>query len=239
MGFCWSLIFISCALLTFPSFATAKGNKVLSKTALSLGAQQFQKMLVDRPQMAKWKMRSKALDHWAIEQFAGKNVQGSIRWDNGELTNNSPEYTAESSYNDGKPFIRIRGKVKTDSPESLWSAFIFECFNIKNSPKHETVTKAAIEGLLSRAQFIEGQTRVEFDTMHQSAMFYKSFLLPTAQSKKIKLHPSLWHADQNDTYVAWIRKYNNPNYYPFNSYGAYYDKYIESIYLESQAKLNH
>lgn len=194
------------------------------------GQLQLMKMLTDRPRMKKWSARNRFIDTWAASQFAGAAGHGKILWDNGALTNKTAEYVAESTKIAGRSIIRIRNNDTSDSPELMWAAFVFECFNIQNSIKHAEVNKAAFEGNLRREQFIEAKTRVEFDTMHKTATFFNSYVNPYAKAHNIVVHPALWYADQNDSYQAWIRKYTDPNYYPFNSYGAYYDSNIASIY---------
>lgn len=229
MTVCKALVsMLLCFILSGPN-VNAQEKTQLSKEAIVKGSSEYHKMLTARPVMATWKLRNSFLDRWAVERFAGKGSGGLIQWNDEKLENSSKEYNAESSWNNGKPYIRIRQGNSLDTPESLWAAFVFECFNVQNCQRHNAVAKMAEAGDLTRAQFIEGHTRVEYDTLLKTAQFYNKFIAPMARSKKVLVHPNLWHANVNDSYEAWIRLYNDPNYYPFNSFGTYYDQYIQPI----------
>jgi hypothetical protein len=199
----------------------------LSTADLQHGESQLEQMLQDRPEMRKMVTKGDAIWLWVVRQLAGEACHQRIVV---EDFKEPPFECASQFHNDGNSaVIRLRKTDRTGQSipaEILWHAFIFECFNIKHGPDSDTISNQANNGKLSRKQYIEGITRYEFEAFRDTVNFYETVYLPFAIDHNYVTDPELWGMRAPSTYEAWIAQYTDPAYYPYDSYGAFYDSQI-------------
>lgn len=216
---------------------TAPRASTLSAQDLQFGEQQLQTMLHDRPQMVNIIMQNEPIWPWAVRQFAGEAANQRIYWNSNELSDKGFEYDSDHSYPTKARLgcIRLR---KTDehgkalAPDRLLSAFVFECNNIRNGPAFHSVYETSLKGKISREQFIEQNTQIEFAATKRTADFYETVYLPLAQRRHYTVTPAYWEADSPKNYTDWIARYKDPAKYPWSYWGKYYDESIVP-YLKS------
>lgn len=219
------------------STTAPKASKTLSAQDLQFGEQQLQKMRQDRPQLAKILFKNGPIWPWAVRQFAGEAANQRIYWNSNELSDKGFEYDSDHSYPTTARLgcIRLRKKDehgKELAPDRLLAAFVFECHNISNGPAFDRVYETSLTGKLSKNQFIEQNTKIEFEATRKTADFYRRVYLPLAQKEHYATNPLYWEAESPTTYAAWIGQYKDPQKYPWSYWGKYYDESIVP-YLKS------
>jgi hypothetical protein len=192
-------------------------------------------MLHDRPVMKEWlELNSSFPSKWAVRQFAGAGGVGRIYWDSNQLDEAGNEYYASSKYPSRGKFgsIRLRSinhvTGKPYDAETLWHGFVFETFNIQNAKEFQRIDNEAEHGRLSKEQFIEKTTRVEFAALQRTAKFYGTVIYPAAYKNNIETKPKIWGSWSPKTYEAWIAQYTDHHHYPFDSFGKIYDRQYSS-----------
>lgn len=213
-----------------PSTAALKAPQTLSPQDLQFGEQQVKKMIADRPQLAKILLKNEPIWPWAVRQFAGEAANERIYWSSGAVGGGF-EFDAEQSPPDGgKPgFIRLRKTDEHGKPlaaNRLLAAFVFECFNIRGGPAFDSLYEEALTGKLTKDQYIDKGTRIEFAATRKAADFYRTIYLPLAKKRNYDLDPQYWEAETPTTYPAWRAQYTNRAGYPWSFWGKYYDESI-------------
>lgn len=223
------------------SLGAAKEAQTLSPKDLQFGEQQVKTMIVDRPQLAKILLKNEPIWPWAVRQFAGEAANERIYWSPGAVGGGF-EFDSEQSPPDRGTagFIRLR-KIdehgKPLAPNRLLAAFVFECFNIRGGPAFDSLYEEALTGALSKDQYIEKGTRIEFAATRKAADFYRNIYLPLAKKRHYELDPFYWEAESPTTYAAWRAQYTDRSEYPWSFWGKYYDESIVP-YLEAVKKYN-
>lgn len=224
-----AFFFVSCQC-ALPKTASSQDD-TLTAADLTHGRSQLQKMLRDRPAMSAWlDIDGFFPSKWAVQQFAGAGGVGRIYWNPNELNEASNEYYGSSSYPSGGKFgaIRLRSINRaTGKPydaETLWHGFVFETFNIQNAKEFRQIDTDAKQGQLTKEQFIEKSTRLEFTALQRTADFYKTVIYPALYKKNVQTKPKIWGCYSPKTYEAWIAQYTDHSYYPFDAFGKIYDR---------------
>jgi len=203
----------------------------LSPQDLQFGEQQVQKLLIDRPRLAKVLLKNEPIWPWVVRQFAGEAAGQRIYWNSSALNDKDFDYDADHSAPEpGEPgYIRLRKTDKYGQPmaaERLLAALVFECYNINNSPAFDRVYQAALKGNLSQDQYIEQNAQIEFEAGRKTATFYHTIFEPLARKRHYNTAPLYWEAESPATYAAWRAQYTDRTGYPWSFWGKYYDESI-------------
>lgn len=213
------------------SVGAAKEAQTLSPKDLQFGEQQVQKLLIDRPRLAKVLLKNEPIWPWVVRQFAGEAAGQRIYWNSSALNDKDFDYDADHSAPEpSEPgYIRLRKTDKYGQPmaaERLLAALVFECYNINSSPAFERVYQTALSGKLTQEQFIEQNAQIEFEAGRKTATFYRTVFEPLARNRHYDTAPLYWEAESPTTYAAWREQYTDRKGYPWSFWGKYYDESI-------------
>lgn len=208
------------------------------QSQLKAGKDQLCQMLSDRPVMREFVQPGDKLWQWTIRQFAGDAAGVPIKWSTTKL-DKTDEYIAENEYpTEGRAgYIRMR---KTDakgvplSADTLWSSFVFECYNIGNGAKFQQVYIKALHSSCNENQWIEDNTRIEYDSYKKTRQFFDEVIEPMARQRNIKVDSRLWGKTVPATYEEWIAIYQNRNEYPW----SYWGQFFKTTVLPYRERLN-
>jgi hypothetical protein len=213
------------------SVGAAKEAQTLSPQDLQFGEQQVQKLLIDRPQLAKILLKSEPIWPWVVRQFAGEAAGQRIYWNSSALSDKDFDYDSDHSAPEANEpgYIRLRKIDKYGQPmaaERLLAALVFECYNINSSPAFERVYQTALSGKLTQEQFIEQNAQIEFEAGRKTATFYRTVFEPLARNRHYDTAPLYWEAESPTNYAAWRAQYTDRKGYPWSFWGKCYDESI-------------
>lgn len=232
--------------ITFSAFAAPVGAQQASLTPpdiravslndanLAFGRQQVDQILRDRPEMTVYVHSGDPVYNWAIRQLAGGAVGSPISWA-GDFGNYPAEFNAYHAppYGTVKGYITLRRQFvagplanKLVPGNILWSSFVFELFNISNTRQLLANYRAALDGKVTRQEFIAAGARNEFKAVAKMAAFYHQFWLPLIKKRHLRSDASAWFVDTPATYEQWISQFTDPSHYPYSYWGKYYDEKI-------------
>jgi tetratricopeptide (TPR) repeat protein len=172
-------------------------KKQITPEALRRGEEQVRQMLHDRPVMAKYGEKARALYQWAARKFAGEDMGQEIRWDGSEPLHAPSDCDCPR---DGQPDrIRLR-KSSADKPdngkehsfEELWMCAVFELYNASNTEGFARTYEAARRGEFTRDQYVMAQAIVESLTAEKTRSFYIHVYLPWTKEVRESTNPTLW-----------------------------------------------
>jgi hypothetical protein len=211
----------------------------LSAEDLAFGRQQVAQMVKDRPEMARWVREEDAVWEFCVRGFAGAAIGESILWNS---TIPLQDFRADhlGPYKGAKGYIRLRNiyasgeyRGKPLPCEVLWAGVVFEIENMRSTSGFNLLHSLAIQGKLTREEWILGHTKLEYAACHRAAEDYQRLWRPLAATRPVSRTPELWGCNLPKTYEAWIILHNDPKGYPWNVFGAYYDQtvmpYRESV----------
>jgi hypothetical protein len=219
------------SLTNLPALAELTTN--LPDADLAFGEEQVAKMTKDRPEFARIVTKDDAIWQFCVRAFAGAAIGERIVWDN-----TLPEDKGYRSENlgpyDGHPgFIRIRNisdsvndRGRLLSCEELWACAVFELENVRNHNAFMVLFYRALDGKLSREEWIRGCTMLEYNAFQRTKKDFIKLWMPLARTRRISITTSFWGANIPDTYEGWISLYRDPNNYPWDVFGTYYDNQI-------------
>lgn len=210
----------------------ADNSKKIIFSPNRFGEEQIRLMLADRPEMKKMIKDQDPIWKWAVKQFEGESGHNRIYWNNQDLYDKGFEYDSEHHYDTYKKtgFIRLRKLDRFGKPtstEKLIYFLVFELNNIQSSPKFKAVIQSALKGDMTEDQWIEKNTRIEYEAYRKTIDFYKTVFFPLAKTRHFHLHPFHWGADGPTTYAGWIARYDDRSEYPWSYWGKYYRTVIE------------
>jgi hypothetical protein len=84
----------------------------------------------------------------------------------------------------------------------------------------------ALDGRLTREQWIRGCTRLEYEALKRTRNDFTKLWLPLFSTRRITISRQFWGGNIPDTYEGWISLYRDPDDYPWDVFGAYYDQKI-------------
>ena len=213
----------------------------LTAADLQFGQQQVDQMMQDRPAMTACVQKNDRIYHWVVRQFAGKAVGQRISWSPEALANHAPEYLSMHKYPSPRrhAYIAVREKYAGGAKQGqllpgdeLWACVVFELFNIANAKDFASIYDKALDGKVSKAEFRESHTQLEFLAVQKTGQFYRKMWQPEAKQKGRRTNPFFWYALAPSTYEAWRQHYTDPSGYPYSYYDKYYDEHIVP-YLQS------
>lgn len=171
-------------------------DRQMSAEAIKHGEKQVNQMLKDRPALAEHVAAGDQLWTWVVRKFAGEDTGILVDWNS---TDPSPfESDAGKSTDSGHAQIRVRDvKVHAlpqgaDPFEHLWIRVVFELNNVAEADAFNRFAQQAVDGQISREEYICAKCRIEDFAQHRTRAFYVRFFLPWLRSKN--LSPTL--ADQ-------------------------------------------
>jgi hypothetical protein len=226
------------SLTNLPDLAEFATN--LSSADLAFGEEQMNQMARDRAELTRYISKDDPIWLFCAGAFAGAAIGERILWDNA-----SPEdagYRSENlgPYQGRRGFIRIRNisdwgndKGQPLSCEELWSCAVFEIENIRNHKAFMVLFDQALAGKLTREEWIRECSRLEYNALLRTRRDFAKLWLPLARTRHITITRSFWGADVPSTYQEWISWYRDPNSYPWDNFGTYYDRkivpYVKSV----------
>jgi hypothetical protein len=141
----------------------------LSNDDIAFGETQMGQMIKDRPEFARYVSKDDDVWQFCVRAFAGAAIGEHIIWNNSLLENE--RYLADhlGPY-DGHPgYIQIRKNVASGDRrgrpltcEELWSCAVFELENIRSHRAFLALYYRALDGKLSREEWIRGCSRLEY-----------------------------------------------------------------------------
>jgi hypothetical protein len=228
------------ALLTNDAFASLTNLPELpglvtnlSTADLAYGKEQMERLAKDRPELMRFILKDDPIWQFCVRAFAGAAIGERIKWDN-----TLPErqgYRAESlgPYKGRSGFIRIRSNSDSADDrgrllgcEELWACCVYEIENIRNHKAFMALFHRALAGKLSREEWIRGCSRLEYNALRRASKDFTTLWLPLARTRQVTITDSFWGADIPPTYEEWISQYRDPDSYPWEVFGAYYDRKI-------------
>jgi hypothetical protein len=225
-----NLLANSASINKLPPLSELKTN--LSAEELAFGEEQMAKMLKDRPELGRYVSKADPIWQFGSRAFAGAAIGEPILWKSGTP---GEGYRSESlgPFQGQQGYIRIRktrafgdGRGQLLSCEELWSCAVFEIENIRNHRAFDVLYRMALKGELTREEWIRENSRLEYGALRRTADDFKQLWLPMARNRSISITMSFWGADTPTTYEIWISQYRDPNSYPWDVFGRYYDRQI-------------
>lgn len=226
------------AVTNFPELPEPTTN--LTAADLAFGEEQMARMVKDRHEMAKYVSSEDAIWQFCLRAFAGQAIGEHILWDS-----TLPEGEGYNSENLGPyegqlGFIRIRNNQGAGqerghplSCEELWACAVFELENIRNTRGFMALYHQALDGKLSREEWIRGCSRLEYYALKRTSKHFQKLWRPLVKTRPITITKSVWGANVPGTYEEWISLYRDPDSYPWDVYGNYYDRKVVP-YLKSR-----
>jgi hypothetical protein len=190
------------------------------------------RLAADRPELTRYVSKADPVWQFCARAFAGELLGERIRWDSGLPANDYPADHATPT-KDQKAFIRVRKTYASGenrgqplSCEELWACVVFELENIRSSKAFLALHERGLRGELTREQWIGEHTRLEYNAFRRTAHNYARLWQPIGLSRALTSQSEQWGIGLPPTYEAWLAQYRDPNGYPWNPYGRFYDNVI-------------
>lgn len=196
---------------------------------------QLRQMLHDRPRMSDFLSIGDSVWHYSLSKFDGVDLGIKIQWnpDDSDIPAGCISQLKLPSAKNDRAYIHIREHDCNGNPfsgEHLWSAAVFEFLNLENFKGYDHIYTKAGRGHLSRKEWIEMNTKLEFEALEKTAEFYDRVWFNSMREKQIRSNPEFWKLPKTAmTYEEWISQYNDPSGYPFSCWGKYFDQTIVPI----------
>ena len=180
----------------------------LTSAALRQGEEQVRRMLHDRPKMAQFGEKAEVLQKWAARKFAGEDLCNVLVWDATEPADAVAQSRPPTSKRPGE--IRVRktlfeGATKgKDVPfETLWSAAVFELYNVMNAKDFDLAEDEVIAGRLTKREFTAKIADCEYHAAEKTRAFYIHVFLPWAKDEGVSTDPHSWYVgDRSDSGIS-------------------------------------
>jgi hypothetical protein len=205
----------------------------LSAANLAFGEQQMAKMAKDRPEFTRCISKDDPVWQFCGRAFGGAAIGERVLWDNTPPVDQGYRSENLGPYQGRSGFIRIRkisdsgeDRGRPLSCEELWSCAVFEIENIRNHKAFMALFCQALAGKVSREEWVRECSRLEYSALQRTKKDFAKLWLPLVGTRSITVTKSFWGADIPETYEAWISLYRDPNDYPWDVFGAYYDNQI-------------
>jgi hypothetical protein len=231
-------------IITSAAVTKPAAPRKITQEDLEFGTEQLQQLLEDRPQMEAFIEENDAIWKKAVRGFAGETAGCRVEWNPESLKDKPAGYIADHVYpseNDPRCFIRLAAKDENGADvegERLWSGLFYEFNNLANQKTFEAVNKLALDGRLTKKEWMNHNCFAEYKAFKTTLNFYNGVFAPLMFKRNIKTHPVNWRIVQwRDTYPAWIAQFRNPRAYPYNYWGHWWDSQIYP-YLKRSGKLN-
>lgn len=203
----------------------------LSQADLEYGEAQVARMLADRPRMAALVQKGDYMWNFAARYFGGEFTGMRYAWSDTPDFDSSKTATASHSYSietkSGAISIADKDKNGQEVPaELLWSNLVFELLNTRNDRDFDAIWTAAINEEISRDEFIQKYTKLEYVTLLELWIVYTNGWKQHAQKLGIASNPNYWGGKVPGTFEYWYHsmRRTHPDY--FNYYESTYDRAV-------------
>ncbi len=185
------------------------------------GEYQVEKMLRDRPVMAKYVQKGDKVWNWTVRQFAGEWTKGGIEWDPSDP---NPLWDAMYYGADGvnKALVQVSalsalkhfhfGKPK-EGPE-LWCDLVFELCNLQVIEKYGEIKQLADMGKIGEEEYcFRAYLEEELDTRQEVRHFFMDLWVPNCN--RLSLYPwdEFMKFDHNVGVPVWTSREFMNNYF--------------------------
>lgn len=206
----------------------------LSSTDLRFGEEQVGRMMRDRSKMRIYVGQGDIIYTWMARQYGGEKVGQHIYWSKEKPDCGScvSSYSVTTDTNIHVIHVAEEHQIGTGEIEEMpselsWRCAVYEMYNITHAKLLRSYLISAIQGKLSKKDWIESCLRLEFDAMQQSKKFYTEIWRPCARSKGLETDASYWFMDEIDDYDVWRKEPESTDFF-LNYYSRYYDEEIAS-----------
>jgi hypothetical protein len=210
---------------------------IQSSGEVPFGQRQLDAMLAARPQMRLYVRPNDDVCNWTIKQFSD-GQRRKIVWA-GDVLPSVPS-TIDSSVTvpeNGTP-IQLRLRERSDfggiiDGEMLWARAVNEFYNARQAEANFPVlNRKAREGLIDREEYIRRVAEFEYASWVLTTKFYRNLWIPHCKKNNLPTSEIYWQTDLAPTFAQWMSQFKNPNGYPYNVYGAAFDR------IRNQAQVN-
>ena len=163
------------AVIGLPAISDLKTN--LSAEDLAFGELQVERMVRDRPEMARYAGKTDPVWGFCERAFAGEAIGERIYWESSLPVGGEYQSDHQEPYKGRPAYIRIRKDYASGylegSPlpcEELWSCAVFEIENLRNHGAFTMLFELALKGKLSREQWIGEHTRLEYAALRRTTV---------------------------------------------------------------------
>jgi tetratricopeptide (TPR) repeat protein len=174
-------------------------DKELSAEALAHGEVQVERMLKDRPEMAKHVTKGDKIWTWAVRKFAGEDLGALIDWNAG-----SPapfEGCSRLPVENQHAFIQVSANDLDQIPPSpatfdeLWSTAVFELNNVRSSPDWAKTWAQVVDKKVQRDDYVLAMLNSEELATQRTRAFYAKYFYPWLRAKNsTDTDPNNWFA---------------------------------------------
>ncbi len=169
----------------------------------------------------------------AAELLSNDGGAGQVDWSNSPPDKQCETADHEIASGGRRATIRI-GLVEKCNPregqplgfEVLWQELFYELFNIQNDPGFIVLVKEASIGKYSECEFTVASTRLEYYAEQKLSDFYKQVFSSWASAHGFETNEKDWVTSIKPTYEEWIAQYKDPNSYPWDYWGKYFNQTI-------------
>jgi hypothetical protein len=194
----------------------------LSVEDLKYGQVQVQRMLTDRPEMARYIRKGDAIWNWCSRQYAGECTGSKYFWSPNEEDNDGLIGWHSVPYlgRPGSVTVGQKYNMSRDG-EKLWSVAIFELFNLRNDATFLAWDRHASFSKINQHERVKQCVWLEYETTKQLTQFYKKYWMP--HSKRLHLnntHAWYWYVGIPTTFDEWFKKMPKDSQY-LKHYGGY------------------
>lgn len=209
-----------------------KASKKRHRGSLRFGKRQLKRMLVDRPAMSSLVEPDDAIWQTCIRMFAGTTISRPVFWKSEEDQDDLPGYYRGGHRFDpsnGICYVQVRsmdGCGNELDAEVMWSVPFYEFYNIANHAGFHKIGKRAFSGELSKREYIELYTRLEYKALAKLVSFYRDVWLPEVKRKCYRSNETKWLRGFKSSYEDWISQYTKADYYPFDVFGRHFEEVI-------------
>ena len=223
----WARVgFVGIFLLGFPACSRHEPPFRLDSQNLSWGEIQMEKMVRDRPAMAKYAQKGDEVWNWTVRQFAGEWEKGGIEWDPADPV---PLWDARyyGAQGNRKAYVQVTalsamknfhfGKPK-EGPE-LWYDLVFEFCNFQEMEKSREITRLADAGKIGEEDYCFRKTFLEaVDTRRAVHRFFADLWVPNCSRLTLDPWGEFMKMANNVGIPVWtagqfVDKYFNVDYY--------------------------
>ena len=202
----------------------------LTAAALAHGRTQLQRILTDRPAMAKLVQPNDPIGQWVILQLAGAQSHALVHWQpQASADFHIPEgVAAVHAYATPTSTAKIWVRPSQDA-EQLWASLIYELHNLHHGAAFRQITLDAQQFRCDEQEYIMRHARLEYQAGRATADFYRNHWQPFCQSKSKPTTPQRWFYYLPTTFERWTQTFTDPKGYPWHPYKAYYPRLIRSV----------
>ena len=212
----------------------------LHSSDLRFGEEQVDQMMLDRPEMFKCVNKKDVIYTWVMRRFAGEAIGQRIYWSS-DLPDCGNCLASSAGPEDGNNgVIRIRWTYDSGVSanemipcELMWQCVVYETFNISTYKTLHSYNDAALEGSMSKQEWVYNCSKLEFNAMHKTKNFYKNIWKPWSKNKSIETHEGYWFSDLPATFNEWCQSPQQSKFY-LDFYSKYYETEIRPR-LKNQA----